>query len=352
MEYKMKKYTFKGILLAMGLVFATLSVQAQETRPGMIYCCENVDLDSVSARYINDSTFEIHVKADENLHFLDVNVLSGTYNKLIKNNGQYIQTRVVLSGDHTGTDQFKIYAEKLDFGSRIRFSWDDLVTMGNNIFKNYDYGNQRYERIEFKRTVDIYNWWRKIDAVIDVTESGPRWDKQKLVVEAAKSEVLTALSVVTNIIDTSASIKDKWIKFEAFEAKFQIHKKEVKRLAHPHTTIAITTAHQAVINRATADNQRYALKLQPFKKKLEAVWTNQYQKTNEAYESAKAVKEQREQDKSPTATLQVVVAEYLKEKSTTCCIPSSLSVSMIAKILFLTFESAAMAISNASLSAL
>jgi hypothetical protein len=31
----------------MGLVFATLSVQAQETRPGMIYCCENVDLDSV-----------------------------------------------------------------------------------------------------------------------------------------------------------------------------------------------------------------------------------------------------------------------------------------------------------------
>jgi hypothetical protein len=83
---KMKKYTFKGILLAMGLVFATLSVQAQETRPGMIYCCENVDLDSVSARYINDSTFEIHVKADENLHFLDVNVLSGTYNKLIKNN--------------------------------------------------------------------------------------------------------------------------------------------------------------------------------------------------------------------------------------------------------------------------
>jgi hypothetical protein len=68
----------------------------------------------VSARYINDSTFEIHVKADENLHFLDVNVLSGTYNKLIKNNGQYIQTRVVLSGDHTGTDQFKIYAEKLD----------------------------------------------------------------------------------------------------------------------------------------------------------------------------------------------------------------------------------------------
>jgi hypothetical protein len=309
----MKKYTFKGILLAMGLVFATLSVQAQETRPGMIYCCENVDLDSVSARYINDSTFEIHVKADENLHFLDVNVLSGTYNKLIKNNGQYIQTRVVLSGDHTGTDQFKIYAEKLDFGSRIRFSWDDLVTMGNNIFKNYDYGNQRYERIEFKRTVDIYNWWRKIDAVIDVTESGPRWDKQKLVVEAAKSEVLTALSVVTNIIDTSASIKGKWIKFEAFEAKFQIHKKEVKRLAHPHTTIAITTAHQAVINRATADNQRYALKLQPFKKKLEEVWTNQYQKTNEAYESAKAVKEQREQDNSPTATLQVVVAEYLKE---------------------------------------
>jgi hypothetical protein len=27
MEYKMKKYTFKGILLAMGLVFATLSPQ-------------------------------------------------------------------------------------------------------------------------------------------------------------------------------------------------------------------------------------------------------------------------------------------------------------------------------------
>jgi hypothetical protein len=59
MEYKVKKYTFKGILLAMGLVFATLSVQAQETRPGMIYCCENVDLDSVSARYINVPSNEI-----------------------------------------------------------------------------------------------------------------------------------------------------------------------------------------------------------------------------------------------------------------------------------------------------
>jgi hypothetical protein len=44
--------------------------------------------------------------------------------------------------------------------------------------------------------------------------------------------------------------------------------------------------------------------------KLEGFWHSQHSKTNKAYESAKAVKEQREQDNSPTATLQIVVAEY------------------------------------------
>jgi hypothetical protein len=45
---------------------------------------------------------------------------------------------------------------------------------------------------------------------------------------------------------------------------------------------------------------------------LEEIWAKQYQATNEVYESAKAVKEQRE-DNAPTVTLRDFVAQYLKE---------------------------------------
>jgi hypothetical protein len=45
----MKKYKFKGILLALGLVFATLSMQAGADYPK--YCCEIVDINKVVASY-------------------------------------------------------------------------------------------------------------------------------------------------------------------------------------------------------------------------------------------------------------------------------------------------------------
>jgi hypothetical protein len=59
--------------------------------------------------------------------------------------------------DGTGTDEFKIVVSGLDFGSRIFFSWVDFLAMGKAVFKNYDYGTRRFERIEFERTSDFNN---------------------------------------------------------------------------------------------------------------------------------------------------------------------------------------------------
>ncbi len=316
----MKKYTFKGILLAMGLVFATLSMQAGADYPK--YCCEIVDINKVVASYTSDTTFEIYIKAKENLHFWDVTWLGVNYKKLIKNNGHYVPVKITLHDDDgTGTDEFKMVVSGLDFGSRIFFSWVDLLAMGKAVFKNYDYGTRRFERIEFERTSDFNNGtsggdntgWNNLDAAIDVIESGSRWDKQKLVVDAAKSEVLSSLAMITKNIDADVSIATKWNNLSVFKAKIEIHKKEFEKLARPHITAAITTAHETIINNAIIDHQEYAYKSAKFMIKLEGFWHSQHSKTNKAYESAKAVKEQREQDNSPTATLQVVVAEYLKE---------------------------------------
>ncbi len=316
----MKKYKFKGILLALGLVFATLSMQAGADYPK--YCCEIVDINKVVASYTGDTTFEIYIKAKENLHFWDVTWLGVNYKKLIKNNGHYVPVKITLHDDDgTGTDEFKMVVSGLDFGSRIFFSWVDLLAMGKAVFKNYDYGTRRFERIEFERTSDFNNGtsggdntgWNNLDAAIDVIESGSRWDKQKLVVDAAKSEVLSSLAIITKNIDADVSIATKWNNLSVFKAKIEIHKKEFEKLARPHITAAITTAHETIINNAIIDHQEYAYKSAKFMIKLEGFWHSQHSKTNKAYESAKAVKEQREQDNSPTATLQVVVAEYLKE---------------------------------------
>ena len=316
----MKKYKFKGILLALGLVFATLSMQAGADYPK--YCCEIVDINKVVASYTGDTTFEIYIKAKENLHFWDVTWLGVNYKKLIKNNGHYVPVKITLHDDDgTGTDEFKMVVSGLDFGSRIFFSWVDFLAMGKAVFKNYDYGTRRFERIEFERTSDFNNGtsggdntgWNNLDAAIDVIESGSRWDKQKLVVDAAKSEVLSSLAMITKNIDADVSIATKWNNLSVFKAKIEIHKKEFEKLARPHINAAITTAHETIINNAIIDHQEYALKFAEFMIKLEGFWHSQHSKTNKAYESAKAVKEQREQDNSPTATLQVVVAEYLKE---------------------------------------
>jgi hypothetical protein len=53
------------------------------------------------------------------------------YKELIKNNGHYVNAEITLyDDDDTGTDEFKIVVSGLDFGSRIFFTWVDLVEMG------------------------------------------------------------------------------------------------------------------------------------------------------------------------------------------------------------------------------
>jgi hypothetical protein len=135
--------------------------------------------------------------------------------------------------DGTGTDEFKMVVSGLDFGSRIFFSWVDFLAMGKAVFKNYDYGTRRFERIEFERTSDFNNGtsggdntgWNNLDAAIDVIESGSRWDKQKLVVDAAKSEVLSSLAMITKNIDADVSIATKWNNLSVFKAKIEIRQK-------------------------------------------------------------------------------------------------------------------------------
>jgi hypothetical protein len=80
--------------------------------------------------------------------------------------------------------------------------------------------------------------WNNLDAAIDVIESGSRWDKQKLVVDAAKSEVLSSLAMITKNIDADVSIATKWNNLSVFKAKIEIHKKEFEKLARPHINAA------------------------------------------------------------------------------------------------------------------
>ncbi len=291
---KMKKYTVKGILLAMGLVLVTLSMQAKADY--IKYCCEIVDINKVVASYTSDTTFEIYIKAMENLHFWDTPADSSVfYKELIKNNGHYVNAEITLyDDDGTGTDEFKIVVSGLDFGSRIFFTWVDLVEMGKVVFKNYDYGRRRYERIEFEGTSDFSNGtsggdntgWSNLDAGIDVEESGYRWNKQKILVDAAKSEVLTALSVITNTIDTDVSILTKWTNYAVFTSKVKVHRTEFEKLARPHITAVIPVAHETVINNAIIDHQEYAYKSAEFMIKLEGFWHSQWWATDGALTTA------------------------------------------------------------------
>jgi hypothetical protein len=166
--------------------------------------------------------------------------------------------------------------------------------MGKAVFKNYDYGTRRFERIEFERTSDFNNGtsggdntgWNNLDAAIDVIESGSRWDKQKLVVDAAKSEVLSSLAIITKNIDADVSIATKWNNLSVFKAKIEIHKKEFEKLARPHINAAITTAHETIINNAIIDHQEYAYKSAEFMIKLEGFWHSQWWATDGALTTA------------------------------------------------------------------
>jgi hypothetical protein len=77
-------------------------------------------------------------------------------------------------------------------------------------------------------------------------------------VDAAKSEVLTALSVITNTIDTDVSILTKWTNYAVFTSKVKVHRTEFEKLARPHITSVIPVAHETVINNAIIDHQEYA----------------------------------------------------------------------------------------------
>jgi hypothetical protein len=140
-----------------------------------------------------------------------------------------------------------------------------------------------------------------------VVERGVRWDKQKLVVDAAKIQVLNSLAIAFNI-GTGASVARKRAHLGEFKARVAAYKTGVNKLNHP----SMTTEHMNVIIEGRVEYKVWELKITPLEKELEEIWAKQYQATNEVYESAKAVKEQRE-DNAPTVTLRDFVAQYLKE---------------------------------------
>jgi hypothetical protein len=320
----MKKYKFKKVLLALGLVFATLSMSVTKAYQNPSPCCDEVDLDKIVASYTTDTTFEIYIKADENLRFQRNRHLGyWIYNKLVKNNGKYVSAKITLHDDDgTGHDEFKIVVTGLDFGSRLSYSWTDLVAMGKEVFENYNWGAATYRKIKFYGTSQFHRGdkdyndedddtdntgWDHVDNEMHVVERGVRWDKQKLVVDAAKIQVLNSLAITFNI-GTGASVARKRAHLGEFKARVAAYKTGVNKLNHP----GMTTEHMNVIIAGRVEYKLWELKITPFEKELEEIWAKQYQATNEVYESAKAVKEQRE-DNAPTVTLRDFVAQYLKE---------------------------------------
>jgi hypothetical protein len=184
--------------------------------------------------------------------------------------------------------------------------------MGKEVFENYNWGAATYRKIKFYGTSQFHRGdkdyndedddtdntgWDHVDNEMHVVERGVRWDKQKLVVDAAKIQVLNSLAITFNI-GTGASVARKRAHLGEFKARVAAYKTGVNKLNHP----SMTTEHMNVIIEGRVEYKVWELKITPLEKELEEIWAKQYQATNEVYESAKAVKEQRE-DNAPTVTL-------------------------------------------------
>ncbi len=151
----MKNKYFKVILLTLGLIFVTSSMSVitiGNNPPSSSNYYEDVYLHKVTSRYTSDTTFEIYIRADENMNFI-TSERPVIYSALMKDGNEYVDATITLHDDDgTGTDEIKIVVSGLDFSSRIFFSWTDMVAMGKTLFENYSYSRGKSFPIKFLRT--------------------------------------------------------------------------------------------------------------------------------------------------------------------------------------------------------
>jgi hypothetical protein len=120
MDKYMKNKYFNIVLLALGLVFATSSMSVitiGNNPPSSSNYYEDVYLHTVTARYTSDTTFEVYIRADENMNFI-TSARPVIYNALMKDGNKYVNATITLHDDDgTGTDEIKIVVSGLDFSS-------------------------------------------------------------------------------------------------------------------------------------------------------------------------------------------------------------------------------------------
>jgi hypothetical protein len=327
MDKYMKNKYFKVILLTLGLIFATSSMSRapypyNSGRPNSnSVSYEDVYLHKVTSRYTSDTTFEIYIRADENMNFI-TSARPVIYSALMKNGNEYVDATITLHDDDgTGTDEIKIVVSGLDFSSRIFFSWTDMEAMGKTLFENYNYSRGKSFPIKFLRTfqfntggdylaltADTNNTgWDNLDVAIDAEEEGMRWDKHRAVVFTSEVVTSTASALVRDTVDTDILTAQKWANLEDLKSKIILHKKEINKLTYP----GMTNAHQSVITLETRLNTEHEAMVAKTQAKLVAFWDDQEIKTSEIYSAAYEVKQQMLKDDSKIELLESTLAPYL-----------------------------------------
>jgi hypothetical protein len=326
MDKYMKNKYFKVILLTLGLIFATSSMSRasypyNSGRPNSnSVSYEDVYLHKVTSRYTSDTTFEIYIRADENMNFI-TSARPVIYSALMKNGNEYVDATITLHDDDgTGTDEIKIVVSGLDFSSRIFFSWTDMEAMGKTLFENYSYSQRKSNSIKFLRTfqfnsgrtlvgaVDTNNTgWDNLDTAIDAEEEGMRWDKYRAVVFTSEVVAAIASTLVRDTVDTDILIAQKWANLEDLKSKITLHKRKINKLTYP----GMTSAHQSVITLETRLNTEHKAMAATAQAKLVAFWDDQETKTNEVYSVAYEAKQQMLEDDSKIELLESTLAPYL-----------------------------------------
>ncbi|SHE22143.1 hypothetical protein BBROOKSOX_88 [Bathymodiolus brooksi thiotrophic gill symbiont] len=171
----MKNKYFNIVLLTLGLIFVTTSMSVitiGNNPPSSASYYEDVYLNKVTARYTSDTTFEIYIRADENMNFI-TSARPVIYNALMKDGNKYVNATITLHDDDgTGTDEIKIVVSGLDFSSRIFFSWTDMVAMGKTLFENYNYSRGKSNSIKFLRTSQFNSGYTVVGAATQTTQAG------------------------------------------------------------------------------------------------------------------------------------------------------------------------------------
>jgi hypothetical protein len=104
MDKYMKNKYFKVILLTLGLIFATSSMSRasypyNSGRPNSnSVSYEDVYLHKVTSRYTSDTTFEIYIRADENMNFI-TSERPVIYSALMKDGNEYVDATITLHDD-------------------------------------------------------------------------------------------------------------------------------------------------------------------------------------------------------------------------------------------------------------